>query len=129
MPRSMFVPAGSLLPWDRALCSQGSGAAFPAASPGRQGSLCAAAPPHRFVPRRRPSGAGQDGGAQLSVAWCAPGAAAAAMSGRQGNKLPSNLPQLQNLIKRDPTSYTEEVRTGAGRRGRLGRARGYGRVF
>ncbi|NXJ80472.1 SDA1 protein, partial [Trogon melanurus] len=30
------------------------------------------------------------------------------MSGRQGNKLPSNLPQLQNLIKRDPTSYTEE---------------------
>jgi len=32
------------------------------------------------------------------------------MSGRQGNKLPSNLPQLQNLIKRDPTSYTEEVR-------------------
>lgn len=36
------------------------------------------------------------------------------MSGRQGNKLPSNLPQLQNLIKRDPTSYTEEVRTGGG---------------
>lgn len=35
------------------------------------------------------------------------------MSGRQGNKLPSNLPQLQNLIKRDPTSYTEEVREGA----------------
>ncbi|NXY74959.1 SDA1 protein, partial [Glareola pratincola] len=31
------------------------------------------------------------------------------MSGRQGNKLPSNLPQLQNLIKRDPKSYTEEV--------------------
>lgn len=31
------------------------------------------------------------------------------MSGRQGNKLPSNLPQLQNLIKRDPNSYTEEV--------------------
>ncbi|KAM8808232.1 protein SDA1 homolog [Eudromia elegans] len=30
------------------------------------------------------------------------------MSGRQGNKLPSNLPQLQNLIKRDPKSYTEE---------------------
>ncbi|NWH75358.1 SDA1 protein, partial [Piaya cayana] len=30
------------------------------------------------------------------------------MSGRQGNKLPSNLPQLQNLIKRDAPSYTEE---------------------
>lgn len=39
------------------------------------------------------------------------------MSGRQGNKLPSNLPQLQNLIKRDPTSYTEEVRSRAGRPG------------
>ena len=32
------------------------------------------------------------------------------MSGRQGNKLPNNLPQLQNLIKRDPGSYIEEVR-------------------
>ncbi|KAM9734617.1 protein SDA1 homolog [Menidia menidia] len=30
------------------------------------------------------------------------------MSGRQGNKLPNNLPQLQNLIKRDPQSYVEE---------------------
>ncbi|KAM6986002.1 protein SDA1 homolog [Aplochiton taeniatus] len=30
------------------------------------------------------------------------------MSGRQNNKLPNNLPQLQNLIKRDPQSYTEE---------------------
>ncbi|KAM3936843.1 protein SDA1 homolog isoform 2-T2 [Leptodactylus fuscus] len=30
------------------------------------------------------------------------------MSGRNNNKLPTNLPQLQNLIKRDPTSYTEE---------------------
>ncbi|XP_056433867.1 protein SDA1 homolog isoform X1 [Gadus chalcogrammus] len=30
------------------------------------------------------------------------------MSGRQGNKLPNNLPQLQNLIKRDPGSYIEE---------------------
>lgn len=30
------------------------------------------------------------------------------MSGRQGNKLPNNLPQLQNLIKRDPGSYVEE---------------------
>ena len=26
------------------------------------------------------------------------------------NKLPNNLPQLQNLIKRDPKSYKEEVR-------------------
>jgi hypothetical protein len=25
------------------------------------------------------------------------------------NKLPSNLPQLQNLIKRDPISYRDEV--------------------
>ena len=25
------------------------------------------------------------------------------------NKLPSNLPQLQNLIKRDPQSYYDEV--------------------
>ncbi|KAG9463799.1 hypothetical protein GDO78_021053 [Eleutherodactylus coqui] len=30
------------------------------------------------------------------------------MSGRNNNKLPTNLPQLQNLIKRDPASYTEE---------------------
>lgn len=36
--------------------------------------------------------------------------APAAMSGRNNNKLPSNLPQLQNLIKRDPPAYTEEVR-------------------
>lgn len=31
------------------------------------------------------------------------------MSGRQNNKLPNNLPQLQNLIKRDPQSYGDEV--------------------
>ncbi|XP_068609391.1 protein SDA1 homolog [Brachionichthys hirsutus] len=30
------------------------------------------------------------------------------MSGRHNNKLPNNLPQLQNLIKRDPQSYVEE---------------------
>ncbi|MEE6460412.1 hypothetical protein FKM82_000958 [Ascaphus truei] len=30
------------------------------------------------------------------------------MSGRNNNKLPTNLPQLQNLIKRDPASYNEE---------------------
>ncbi|XP_066566992.1 protein SDA1 homolog [Amia ocellicauda] len=30
------------------------------------------------------------------------------MSSRHNNKLPTNLPQLQNLIKRDPQSYTEE---------------------
>uniref|UniRef100_A0A8C7Y3F9 Protein SDA1 n=1 Tax=Oryzias sinensis TaxID=183150 RepID=A0A8C7Y3F9_9TELE len=30
------------------------------------------------------------------------------MSGRQNNKLPNNLPQLQNLIKRDPQSYVDE---------------------
>ena len=30
------------------------------------------------------------------------------MSGRQNNQLPNNLPQLQNLIKRDPESYEEE---------------------
>ncbi|XP_072261611.1 protein SDA1 homolog [Pyxicephalus adspersus] len=30
------------------------------------------------------------------------------MSGRNNNKLPTNLPQLQNLIKRDAASYTEE---------------------
>uniref|UniRef100_UPI00358FDE11 protein SDA1 homolog n=1 Tax=Myxine glutinosa TaxID=7769 RepID=UPI00358FDE11 len=30
------------------------------------------------------------------------------MSGRNNNKLPNNLPQLQNLIKRDPESYVEE---------------------
>lgn len=30
------------------------------------------------------------------------------MSARNNNKLPGNLPQLQNLIKRDPQSYTEE---------------------
>uniref|UniRef100_A0A1A7XXC7 Protein SDA1 n=1 Tax=Iconisemion striatum TaxID=60296 RepID=A0A1A7XXC7_9TELE len=30
------------------------------------------------------------------------------MPGRQNNKLPNNLPQLQNLIKRDPQSYVEE---------------------
>ena len=27
---------------------------------------------------------------------------------RQGNQLPNNLPQLQNLIKRDSESYKEE---------------------
>ena len=27
---------------------------------------------------------------------------------RQGNQLPNNLPQLQNLIKRDAESYKEE---------------------
>uniref|UniRef100_A0A8P0P809 Protein SDA1 n=1 Tax=Canis lupus familiaris TaxID=9615 RepID=A0A8P0P809_CANLF len=30
------------------------------------------------------------------------------MSNRNNNKLPSNLPQLQNLIKRDPPAYVEE---------------------
>jgi len=30
------------------------------------------------------------------------------MSGRQSNQLPNNLPQLQNLIKRDAESYKEE---------------------
>ncbi|KAK9532516.1 hypothetical protein VZT92_009896 [Zoarces viviparus] len=30
------------------------------------------------------------------------------MSGRNNNKLPNNLPQLQNLIKRDPQSYVDE---------------------
>uniref|UniRef100_A0A2K5P7E4 Protein SDA1 n=2 Tax=Cercopithecinae TaxID=9528 RepID=A0A2K5P7E4_CERAT len=30
------------------------------------------------------------------------------MSSRNNNKLPSNLPQLQNLIKRDPPPYIEE---------------------
>ncbi|KAI7795783.1 protein SDA1 homolog [Triplophysa rosa] len=30
------------------------------------------------------------------------------MSARHNNKLPTNLPQLHNLIKRDPKSYTEE---------------------
>ena len=31
------------------------------------------------------------------------------MSKKNNNKLPSNLPQLQNWIKRDPESYHEEV--------------------
>ena len=31
------------------------------------------------------------------------------MSKRKGNQLPNNLPQLQNLVKRDPDSYREEV--------------------
>lgn len=39
---------------------------------------------------------------------------AATMSGRNNNKLPSNLPQLQNLIKRDPPAYIEEVGRGSG---------------
>ena len=30
------------------------------------------------------------------------------MSNRQSNQLPNNLPQLQNLIKRDAESYKEE---------------------
>lgn len=33
----------------------------------------------------------------------------AVMSERNRNKLPTNLPQLQNLVKRDPDSYREEV--------------------
>ena len=32
------------------------------------------------------------------------------MSTRHRNQLPHNLPQLQNLIKRDPASYKDEVR-------------------
>ena len=32
-----------------------------------------------------------------------------AMSKRRSNQLPNNLPQLQNLIKRDPGAYKEEV--------------------
>lgn len=48
----------------------------------------------------------------------------ASMSNRNNNKLPSNLPQLQNLIKRDPPAYVEEVgvRRGdhAGARGAAG---------
>jgi protein SDA1 len=28
---------------------------------------------------------------------------------RHNNQLPNNLPQLQNLIKRDPVSYKDEV--------------------
>lgn len=31
------------------------------------------------------------------------------MSKSNNNKLPNNLPQLQNLIKRDPESYKDEV--------------------
>ena len=31
------------------------------------------------------------------------------MSNRNRNNIPNNLPQLQNLIKRDPESYREEV--------------------
>ena len=30
------------------------------------------------------------------------------MANRQNNQLPNNLPQLQNLIKRDPESYKDE---------------------
>ena len=29
---------------------------------------------------------------------------------RHNNQLPTNLPQLQNLLKRDPSSYKDEVR-------------------
>ena len=36
------------------------------------------------------------------------GGSATSMSNRNNNKLPSNLPQLQNLIKRDPPAYVEE---------------------
>ena len=31
------------------------------------------------------------------------------MSRRKSNQLPNNLPQLQNVIKRDPLSYKDEV--------------------
>ncbi|KAK2563401.1 Protein SDA1-like protein [Acropora cervicornis] len=31
------------------------------------------------------------------------------MTEKKGNKLPNNLPQLQNLVKRDPDSYREEL--------------------
>ena len=36
------------------------------------------------------------------------------MSDRNRNKLPNNLPQLQNLVKRDPDSYKEEVSVWSG---------------
>ena len=32
------------------------------------------------------------------------------MSNRHQNKLPGNLPQLQNVIKREPENYKDEVR-------------------
>lgn len=32
------------------------------------------------------------------------------MNKKRNNQLPDNLPQLQNLIKRDPVSYKDEVR-------------------
>lgn len=32
------------------------------------------------------------------------------MNRKRNNQLPDNLPQLQNLIKRDPASYKDEVR-------------------
>lgn len=54
------------------------------------------------------------------------------MSGRNNNKLPSNLPQLQNLIKRDPPAYIEEVGRGPGSLGssrRLPGPSGGGRVW
>lgn len=41
-------------------------------------------------------------------------ASAVNMASRNNNKLPSNLPQLQNLIKRDPPAYIEEVGTRRG---------------
>ena len=31
---------------------------------------------------------------------------------RHNNQLPDNIPQLQNLIKRDPLSYKDEVSLG-----------------
>ena len=31
------------------------------------------------------------------------------MSNRHQNKLPGNLPQLQNVIKREPENYKDEV--------------------
>lgn len=33
------------------------------------------------------------------------------MNKKHNNQLPDNLPQLQNLIKRDPASYRDEVCT------------------
>lgn len=56
------------------------------------------------------------------------GGSATSMSNRNNNKLPSNLPQLQNLIKRDPPAYVEEVGVRRGE-GRCAAGLGSARIF
>ncbi|XP_048193562.1 protein SDA1 homolog [Perognathus longimembris pacificus] len=71
---------------------------------GRRPGRC---PPVSFTPWAR-AAEGRVRSSGSSGSGRRPCPRAATTSSRHNNKLPSNLPQLQNLIKRDPPAYAEE---------------------